>query len=90
MGSEMCIRDRNNLVGGNAHKVVQYEWETFWWPKLPVIRQKPLDPDLANNYDVGWFFGHGAHMPIAVFVQSQERGRSQEGHKGRIERYKKK
>ena len=55
-----------------------------------MIRQKPLEPDLANNYDVGWFFGHGAHMPIAVFVQSQERRRSQEGHKGRIERYKKK
>ena len=29
-------------------------------------------------------------MPIAVFVQSQGRRRSQEGHKGRIERYKKK
>ena len=82
-------QETNSMFGGNARKVVQCEWETFYWPTLPVIRQKPLNPDLANNYDIGWFFGHGAHMPIAVFVQSQARRRSLEKYLGRAEKNRK-
>ena len=84
----MLMEKKTFLFGGETH-MDDFGQETFDWPQLPVIRQKPLDPDLANNYDIGWFFGHGAHMPIAVFVQSQARRRSLEKYLGRAEKNRK-
>ncbi len=56
--------------------MVDYGEETFDWKALPVVRQKPLDADKADNYDNNVFQGHGAHMPLLVFVQWKGKLRS--------------
>ena len=51
---------------------------TWSFYRLPEVRQKPLDPGLADRG--GCFLGRGAHMPLCVFIQQNEnvqRGKDQ-------------
>ena len=43
---------------------------TWMWDSLPEVRQKPLEPKLADPK--GWFFGRGAHLPILVYLQDKK------------------
>ena len=52
-------------------KEVQHTgFPTWFWDRLPEVRQKPLDPKLADPKC--WFFGRGAHIPILVFLQNKK------------------
>ena len=48
----------------------QIGFPTWRWQTLPEVRQKPLDPKLADPKC--WFFGRGAHMPILVLLQNKK------------------
>ena len=56
----------DNRFGGRTH-IDHYGEVTFYWPSLPEVRQKPLDPGLAHRQD--YFFGNGSHMPLIIFIQ---------------------
>ena len=49
---------------------------TWSFYRLPEVRQKPLHPGIMNKCN--HFQGHGAHMTLAVFVQTGDRLRSPE------------
>ena len=66
-----------------------YGKATFSWEELAEVRQKPLEPDIMDNWDDNYFQGHGAHMTLMVFVQGPPRRRSQEGWSRRAERSRK-
>ena len=42
------------------------------------MRQKPLEPDIQDNWEHNYFQGHGAHMTLMVFVQGTRGRRSPE------------
>ena len=48
----------------------RYGKNTFEWPALHEVRQKPLDPFDMDSFLDKNFLGRGAHMTLAVFIKN--------------------
>ena len=46
----------------------KYGDETFAWPALHEVRQKPLDPFSMDRLQDRMYLGRGSHMTLALFV----------------------
>jgi hypothetical protein len=59
------------------HKFGGWDWmdrfgkDTFEWPALHEVKQKPLDPKDMDNNKENHFLGHGGHMTLALFIEMQ-------------------
>ena len=48
----------------------EYGRETFDWPPLHTLRQKPLQTKTVDNNTGRSFLGANGHMPLQVFITS--------------------
>ena len=57
----------NDKFGGKEW-MDRYGENTFEWPALHEVRQKPLDPFSMDSLQERMYLGRGAHMTLAMFI----------------------
>ena len=65
----------------------KYGEETFLWPALPAVQQKPLDPKSQSRNTHNFLNDRNGHMTLAVFLQGP--GGMCRSEQGKVNRAKK-
>ena len=68
MQSVLLEKKTSNHKFGGREWMDEYGRETFDWPPLHTLRQKPLQTRTVDNNTGHFFLGANGHMPLQVFI----------------------